>query len=657
MFSFSNMISDIYKEYNTFSKSEIEDLLFIDDIDKDSPISQNNRLRINKLIIKGEKNTGEIIEFSKDFYSGVNVIFAENGKGKSSLFKIIKFGLTGDKESIKKDVLKWLNEVSLEFNIGETTYTTYIDLSGKRTQGVLYRKSINEILAAGENIERISIIFETKTDKDFKEFMQEFIYNQFSYYSLKWTSGNKDTIDLIENQTSWKTYYKSIYLESKDYNVLFLNSDFGSQGKKILEMLLGLRLTYAINYLTQKKDHLANSQNKQDYLMKQNNDQINVEELIEELESIEEDISKLQEDKKKTFRKSLDIEKYNSLSNDLKTVNDELQKAINEKEELEKQLNQTNRRLIRLEEEREFGAFFSNLEIKMCPRCEHTIQSNKKEVEKSDHKCMLCEHELEDASPEQKEIIDIKINELKKEAETLATAIELLIGRIDDKQQISEQYLIEIQKIESNIETVDFLNDDIDTLSNLIQQKVEIEYQIKMNSFANKDDSQNLDEKIKVLEHAIKYLNSHRLELSKEILKSLEELILSQINKFGLTNVTDVVISKNLDIQFLQNGELNKFSELTEGEQLRAKIAFYLGLMLLDINYGMGRHPRLLIIDSPGKEEVISKDLISLASIFKEIEESYSDKLQIIIGTALEELVDASASQKVLKRGNEEFVF
>ncbi|MCI5139096.1 MAG: hypothetical protein D3922_11925, partial [Candidatus Electrothrix sp. AR1] len=76
------------------------------------------------------------------------------------------------------------------------------------------------------------------------------------------------------------------------------------------------------------------------------------------------------------------------------------------------------------------------------------------------------------------------------------------------------------------------------------------------------------------------------------------------------------------------------FDDVTEGEQLRAKIAFYLSLIQLDIEFDFGRHTRFLIIDSPGKEEGDSEYLKGLTEVLKDIERRFGEQLQIFIGTA-----------------------
>jgi DNA repair exonuclease SbcCD ATPase subunit len=658
--NYNEFVTEVHRNFKEiFTIDEIRDLLDVGDFEKDNPNSLGKRLIINCLKVKGKKINGDVIDLVQHFYSGVNVIYADNNKGKSSVFKMIKFALTGDKSSIKKDVLSWLHEIFLEFTIGTVTYTIYINLTGARVKSVLYRITLDELtknIEENNEINPIYILFTANNGKEFMSLMQEFFFNQFSYYSLKWTSGSKETINLIENQTSWKTYYKSIYLESKDYNVLFLSNDYGSQERKILEMILGLKYTYAINVLSQKRDYLKNHLLKTKYLGDVAQESVDKERRVLELEEINRRIREIQANKKEAFNKSIDIEKYNSLTRELLDVESSINELLSQKNELNKQILNIRRNINRLEEEIEFGMFFSNLEVKICPRCENLITNKRKEIEKEHRKCMLCESELNEGNEEHQAQLKHKLEELRGKLGKLEEGLKFLDLEIKKKEDRREEIRNQILTIESSIEKVNFEEDDIDLLNELIEKKIELQYQLKLDEKTDTKIDKS-EEKFAVIEYAIKKLYRHRLEVSKNILESLSKLILEQLHEFGLENISNVQIDDNIDITFEQNGQFNKFTELNEGEQLRAKIAFFLGLIKLDIEYKVGRHPRILIIDSPGKEEVISKDLIGLANLFKEIEEKYENELQIIIGTALKELQGASVKEKVKIKENGEFVF
>ncbi|KLK99503.1 hypothetical protein XJ18_10280 [Bacillus pumilus] len=655
MFYFGDFVDYLHNKYSDkFTYEEIKNIVSLDEYDKDSPNSLGKSLVINKLKIHGKKNNDEIIDYEKEFDKGVNVIFADNSKGKSSIFKIIKFAITGDKSSIKNDVLRWLHIIFLEFSIGSVTYTTYINLTGKRTISGLYRTNSDNLITHFDQqlpLESHLIHFEANTEINFKENMEKFFFDEFSYYSLKWTSGNKHTIDLIENKTSWKTYYKSIYLESKDYNVLFISEDFGGQGKKIFEMLLGLQLTSAINSLKISRDQFQNKLQKQEFVLNAKKTPINDTELKSKLAKINNEIDALKQYQIESFQKSYSIKQYKELVDRIKYFDDEINSLNIHKEEIAKQKNQLTKQISRLEEEIEFGMFFSNLEVKICPRCDHDIEPEKKSIEKNEHRCMLCESEMSDIDEDQKEMMEHKLKELNEQLGKLNEGFELLVKESLDKEKEKDVKMRELENMENEFNKVDFAEEDIESLANLIEEKLALEIKIKdLNTQDDDFTPDNINNTIDVLNSAIGYLNSIRHRMSESILKSFKTLILGQLNTFGLASVTDVIINENLDIQYLQNGELTKFNELNEGEQLRAKIAFFISLIQLDIKYSVGRHPRLLIIDSPGKEEVISKDLEGLSSLFKQLEENFGNQLQIIIGTALEPLKNASVSEKVDSR-------
>lgn len=655
MFNFEGFVSRLHSIHSDkFTNEEIKKIVYINDYEKDSPLSIGKRLLINQIKIKGQKNTGEKINFQKTFDSGVNVLFADNSKGKSSLFKVIKFALTGDKNSIKKDVLSWLHEIFLEFNIGNVAYTIYINLLGKRTSSGLYRVNLKKLLTYKEqkkDLESHLIQFESNTDKYFKNAMEEFFFKELSYYNLKWTSSDKRKMDLVENRTSWKTYYKSIYLESKDYNVLFLNEDFGAQEKKVMEMLLGLQFTSAINSLSHYKDHLANNLKKQKFISVSQENPFNDTDIESELNIINEAIELLKQDQKSAFQKSFNLKQYNDQVSQIRDLDEDLMSLKSYEKEMAIQINNFTKQINRLEEELSFGMFFSNLEVKACPRCEQKIETERRSVEKIDHKCMLCENTLTETNISQKEVLDLKLIELTQQQKKLKDGYEVLNKEIIFKEREVASNKSELLEIEETLSLIEFTEEDIDSLSNLIEKKIELEYRLSRLNSQNEDSStEKLDDTIKVLDSAIKELNIMRIKESESILASLKGLILNQIKVFGLVTVTDIIITDNLEIQYLQNGELTRFGELNEGEQLRAKIAFFISLIQLDIVFSAGRHPRLLIIDSPGKEEVISKDLEGLSSLFKEIEKTYGDDLQIIIGTALEPLKNASVAEKVDSR-------
>ncbi|MNW61800.1 hypothetical protein D3C74_398880 [compost metagenome] len=164
-----------------------------------------------------------------------------------------------------------------------------------------------------------------------------------------------------------------------------------------------------------------------------------------------------------------------------------------------------------------------------------------------------------------------------------------------------------------------------------------------------------MEEEINLINSVINFLDIGRYDKSKGILDTLASFMLREIKEFGLESITDITIDNKFNVIYIQNGIAMKFDDIAEGEQLRVKLAFYLGLIQLDIEKNFGRHTRFLIIDSPNKEEGDSKYLEGLKDVLINIHERYNENLQIIIGTATREMENVLKNQTVYHKG--EYVF
>lgn len=685
IFDYDKFIRSIHKEYkDEFSLDEIKELLDINgDYNKDTPISTGKRLFLTKISIKGQKTNGTSIDFTHTFESGINLIIADNLKGKSSIFKMIQIALTGNNK-LKPDVKKWIKMINLGFKINNKNYSAIIRFNNSRMSGSLYSQNIDDV--SDSELNKLTPVFLANSIPDYEKNIQEFFFKQFSYYSLKWTqkASQKDKNELNESKASWKTYFKSIYLESKDSSSLM----YGGQGKKVFQMLLGLDLTYAINYLTVKHDMLTfNNAKEKEYSAQNEKDenektqlQIRKEQIEHELinlntmnhgslihlyEEYEEVIDKI------NFENSIIInnaKKVNEKWSEINSINSKINSYTSELKRINKEVLKTIRYINDLEEYIEVGSFFTNLEIKHCPSCNHKVKNNQNNNKKT---CSLCHEGIDDSNFEiNKEIFNQKIlalkitlNELEKEENILKSSIHNLN---EEHSKVNQSYLeLDTIKTQNNISNlkdqlkiienkidIEKRNTNDNRIMNLTAEKAVIEFQLSKIGVETNDDEQNKEnKKIPIINRAIEKLNSFRYESSKHILRYLSENMLEELHQFGLTSITEININENFEIKYKQDGEYIAFDDIAEGEQLRAKIAFYLALIQLDIENNFGRHTRFLILDSPNKEEGDSQYLNGLTQTLKNIDKRYGDKLQIIIGTAERQLEKTVGNEKIFEKG------
>jgi hypothetical protein len=696
-FNFQKFSNELYKDFkDRLNESEVQSLLDLNEsYNKDTPVSTGKRLILTYLSFRGVKTSvdgydysGQQIDYRQEILEGVNIWIADNLKGKSSIFKIVKYALTGN-SSIKQNVKKWIHEIILNFKISEKDYTIILTAE-KRLKGALYNGSFK----TSDELNKLNPdpIFSATSETQYQEEIQSFYFQQFSYYGLKWTQKNsaKDNTNLVEAETSWSTYFKSILLESKDSGEMY---GYGSQGKKILEMLLGLELTFPINRLKIKKDRLNEQKGKErDYIAREKaSSPVAIQELKLQLDKIIQSIAEHSKSNQETINVTSLYARYNETLEKIQTanrnaieaetdvvaskskINSIISKKRNreaEKERVILEIQKVKRRIFDLNEYLEIGIFFSNLDIKQCPSCSHEISENKKSTKVKSGECYVCsEHIDTDESEDDRSIYEEKIENLK----TILSGLELELENINNEmlnfeteyeQELSRSQTLEarkatlldtsnlkaqLQELEQaiNLEKAKGTNIDL-AKEKLITEKAILEFRIseleKLGSVSSESD---IDAKIELLAAAILKLTTLRYTEGNKVLNRFSDLMLSELHALGLTSVSRVRISENFDITYQQDGDFLSFDNIVEGEQLRAKIAMYLSLIQMDIEFNFGRHTRFLIIDSPGKEEADKNYLQGFAEIVKGVQDRFGSQLQILIGTAERELENVVVQQNV----------
>jgi len=680
-FDFDSFVQEQFEQSeDTLTLEEVKKLLYLgeDGYDRDNPNSTGKTLELDFLAFRGEKDDGSIIDYNVELKKGLTIWITRdsNLKGKSSLFKIIKFALTGSNR-IKNDVNRWIKEIFLCFNIGVHQYTIHL-INKWGLVARLYNVKLND----WKQLEYVKKkpIFETNTKDDFETEIQDFFFNQFSYYALKWaqSSNRRDNLNLGEGSASWKTYFKSIYLESKDYGVLFFGGNLEKhQGQKMFQALVGLDLTFAINQLTVKKDKLLNEKAKGkiqvqkiqgDNLKKKEELQKKISKVVLQIEDLNKtpiannnkELVSLQQDYKLRVSKYEQFTKtqseYRKSQKNKETTEAKLEEKRKTYRMITSRIDSVSKKILDLNQHLEIGIFLSDLEVKNCPSCHHTLDETKKTTNLNAHKCPLCSDPINDSDEADRESYEEKIKELqielkqaerqknvvKEEGSKIRSQLKALKANLTDKKEVLQKVnvndlLSKIQSAQSKINKILAQNPVNNTQrEQLIAKKAVLEYQLKEieESSTKKNPPNNYEGKIKLLERGIRTLINKRYEIGTNTINRLQELMLKEVQSFGITSITAIRITEKFDVKYIQGGEEISFENISEGEQLRAKLAFYLSLIQLDIEYNMGKHTRFLMIDSPGREEAGKKYMEGLIKILKDIENRYQNKLQILIATS-----------------------
>lgn len=657
------------------------------------------RLIISRVCFSGAKDD---IPFTLDrsFNEGINLVLADNLKGKSSLFKIIKYALTGDSD-IAKDVKGWLKNIYLQFRINASVLTVYLNLEKPRTQATLLNLPIDDVV--DKEIDATNIIYQADNEKTYRDYIQDFFFREFDYYHLNWTqkSSLKDRNELVESKASWNTYFESVYLASRDSYKLA----YGSQEELIFQMMIGLKLTYPINRLKVKleltqfeqaklKDTINMEGRRRDQsrktlekelatiakaiekLIKVEDQKVNLSDLYNQRALLAIQIAERNKNLTKFEHQKVQITRDGSklfFENQERTAQvrkykDQIQKALK---------SQTD-----LEEHVQFGIFFSNLDIKICPHCNTKVNEEKKISERTTKSCRLCTHAIEEAPAIDSSAYHQKIESLSAEIEGYEKQIPLLTERINNTAKAIEEikkknqvYLSSIREITKQNQTDQKALREIETTiqkanqsAKKAEQMLDLEKRKAVAEFRMKDfinqtthpsviEIKEYDLRIALLNDALTELKKERTVQNKEVLSNFTDLMMEELRDMGVMGITEIGLTEGFKVMYNQNNNWVSFDEISEGEQLRVKIAFYLSIIQSDIKYNAGKHPRLLIIDSPNKEEGDKVYREGLKKVLHSIEHKYGTQLQIIIGTASRELEDSVATENAWVLPEGQFLF
>lgn len=691
----------------TMALPQIQELLTLDEdaYQRDSPRSVGKTLRVRSIAFSGVKNTGEVIEYARTMADGVNLWVADNLKGKTSIFKVLKLALSGN-DDLDEEIMSWLREVWVEFEIGSNSYSVNMT-KGENDRSPIYRfyNANREALKAfsAEQVEAAQSFRGVLTN--YAGFIENLFFREFDYYRLQRTqrASQKDNPNLLTVPASWKTYFKAIFLEAND-NSFF----YGNQSELVFQMLLGLELTYPINRLKVKADNLKNDigLHKIQAPLQAAADPAHLAELQAELQEIHrrglvltEALTVTSPPAQASTLRQIEIarNRYNTLSQLQNTLNAEIISGNNEHNELERQatrayrsmnestveVNKRNRRLNDLTEYEQFGEFFNSLEVKTCPSCSHDVTTARVVQEKKTGSCRLCTDHQVPAQAIEPEAYAEQIAQLQTEAQgfkvdeynfkvklaSLRHQQSLLTKQLDEKKErlasLSLQPVIdEIEHLEKAASApppvvVDVLA-TVTEMTALNVRKAAIEAEVKALATPGGGTDTQLAEmglKVNLLEIARTELLMMQAERSRTVLHQLEGLYLKHLQAFGLLHYKKVGIDGDFRIHFTKHERDFKFDKLSPGEQLRVKLGLYIALIDMDVQFQNGRHPRFIMLDSPAGEEADQDYLDGLKDTLAYIESALGSELQVFVGTAQRELQTAVTPEKADVRVRGEFFF
>lgn len=289
----------------------------------------------------------------------------------------------------------------------------------------------------------------------------------------------------------------------------------------------------------------------------------------------------------------------------------------------------SRRALQQIEDEQAAGYLFRRLRPVCCPACEAGIDPHRYQDGHSDT-CPLCGNE---EHPDGDEPFD-RVAELK------ADVADAEAGLAQLNQQATE-YKTLVQTSERSISAImsaigatqeqlsSYGDDEQEKILTALSGRID---ELKELAATHQEDAATGDEQNLPVLRAIEAITKQTFdELQRDILSDISTALTRLAKDFGVENVASMELDTAGRLHVRQGGSETYFGSLAPGEKLRVRVAAALAVVEVAKARGFGRHPGLLVLDSPAAQEMTVEDFAALlASVQATV--AKTEDIQIIVG-------------------------
>jgi hypothetical protein len=300
--------------------------------------------------------------------------------------------------------------------------------------------------------------------------------------------------------------------------------------------------------------------------------------------------------------------------------------------------------------------FFHRMRPSVCPRCAAEVTAEKQAAEPTRHECSVCTSSLNLDALEADVIIAASV------PTAIASALVTRTAATDDEDDANEKNPAnEIEaataaltaaerkagELQRQIQQLTPLRDDATAqaeashrLLTAVETRRALELKLAhaegaLAALTQTSDPATIDTidpiKAAVCDAAEQVLQRWVKDQQDPLLEAISADIEQLADSFGANNLSRVKLNGSANMSLLKGAEKETYTGVTEGEKLRLKIATAIALIRHGYANNIGRHPGLLVLDSPSSEEMPEEDLATMVEALQTV--AHTAEMQIFVAT------------------------
>jgi len=547
-----------------------------------------------------------------------------NLRGKSSVIEVVKWLLRGrPSDGLQADVRSWLQQCRLRFALDNVDHEVRLE-SASPVSGRLVRILPQEEVTLGA--------FDGETA--FEEVMSDFFLREFALDTVaRWMGGAEDEGGRPVLH-GWPSLSGAMFIGT-NYSALLgdMPPDSGMT-PPLMQMYLGLPWVSTLTAATTaeqgaKRDHEARERTRVAGAAgrQRRRDEIHAELLRKRAER---DATPSDEQvRAQIAAKQAELGAASSEELGLRRRVDRAEEAVRMAEDA----HSADRRELQTHiDSAAAGAVFRVLDPSCCPRCDTAITDDRRKREQVTHHCSVCGEPMEEESDE--ESIRAALEARAKASKSARDKASQMQGEEQTKLDAVQQ---RIDVLRRTISALSIRLADYDAWRRLDVEVAQLEARLQEAAFDPEPKSVE-GPVAAVLKATVDEIRKRVQVLQHEILDEVSQEIVRYATRFGMSNLSSAVLKGNTHLHLTKGGSRTAFGKCTPGEKLRLKVAAVLAMIRVAERRHVGRHPGLLMIDSPGAQEVAREDLDQLIGGLEEVSKEFSH-LQVFIAARSSEAV------------------
>jgi hypothetical protein len=602
-------------------RDEVARILLAHGVEEDSTLPRKRSLTIKRILFRGTKYDGE--EPFEFLWDGLGngfwgLLTDANSKGKSSILGLVRGALRGELPGsrLKPDVWGWLSEFELDFLIDHHTHRIRLTKPTGGTDSATAVATLSRFDEGRELVIRSGI-----PDDAFGKAVDSLFMDELGFSRVRAFRAKEGEVA----EHGWPSMCASLFISGPG-DTLFGDTTKDAVNLRLIQLFIGLpwvtTYTCASTSLKAVSARLA-----KETIGKSDRVAGRIKELdgqIQELEvklKDEPDLAKLRADlpglDKELIEKRREAEAAAALVVERTAQHDDAKVVRAE----------ARRKLLQAKDDAEARLVFKRLKPTCCPSCAREFEKGRFAATDTTT-CGLCGKEEDEVGSSEELIAELEA----EAAETLTTqnAAEKAVGAAKDASKMAAAAVIAVtersEKIQAELQkgsAADGIRLGIATLKARIEE-------LELASGPSVD-VEPIRQEVAVLNAAEKVTKSLFEDLQTEILEEVSAALMKFSVAFGVQNLQSMTLNGAGHLKIVQGGQTTSFTKLNPGESLRVRIAAALAVLEVAERRGHGRHPGLIVLDSPAAQEMSHQDFAAMVERVVAAADEFPD-VQIVVG-------------------------